>query len=389
MPRASAGVRAFFGRVFDGEKAAAAGARRLRAVGAYVALMAMLTVCSLPAQPAGDNALAPSPAFGDTAAGIRADEAVALWNRWAHADRGLEARLSQLPMADARDELARSLGRFQDFLDSRAAYACAIEAAIDIGTAARGSTAATRVRVSSDHIAVLAAAIAAVEDRLRLLQSSPQWLEVRRGARAGLEATLGMQSDLRAGLLRTPADRSEAPAEVVPARVYREGEARLADSLERLWSGYYSALAAAVEGKTAGAAALVAIRGDNALPLRPRTPSHAMAGVWVYLEGSRLFNGAGEPHQVLLELWAENGEMRGRYRAQLPGLRGRKNVDVRLRGSLATTGPLRLQIEPAGSGDIAGQILLEGPAANGALSLTREVPAHSGLPRGREILLRR
>jgi hypothetical protein len=110
--------------------------------------------------------------------------------------------------------------------------------------------------------------------------------------------------------------------------------------------------------------------------------------VWTYAPGSQKFNGVEEPHEVLLELWVENGQLAGRYRATLPDFGGVKTVDLRLKGPLAAaTATQTLDFEskdPAAT----GKIVLEGPAEM-ELMLVRVVTAESPIPRGRELLRRR
>ena len=53
-----------------------------------------------------------------------------------------------------------------------------------------------------------------------------------------------------------------------------------------------------------------------------------------------------EPRQVVLEIWIENGELLGRYRALLPDYSGDRRVDLRLRASAAAgKGPLTLDFQ--------------------------------------------
>jgi hypothetical protein len=336
------------------------------------------------AQPAEEpSRLPPAPGFRNQAALRRADEVMEAWTKWNRADRNLEPGLLQLPMGEARQMLGRSLRLFQDFENARGAYSEAVAAHIENGGSA--TDAVVRLdRVFLDEISVLAAGVEAMQERLARMQGSPQWLEVRRFVLADLDRALQFQSNLRQRLLASAV--TEQPTEAISAREYRECERRLVESLGSLWSGYYLAMAAVVEQKPPGSVRLTALQ--EATTAAVGRPAHPMEGVWIYLEGSRLFNGAGEPRQVLLELWVENGLMLGRYRAQLADFSGTRKVDLRLRGTPTVGGPVTLRIEsqdPAG----AGQVVLEGPAVNGVLTLSRIVPAGSPTPRGREMLMRR
>lgn len=340
-------------------------------------------------QPAENPArLPPSPGFRIDAAIPRADQMAAAWAKWDSADRDLEAGVFQLPMAEAQQTLGRSLGLFLDFMDARGSYAEAVAARIEKGYHASGATIVTLDLVFTDEIAILGANVAALQDRLALLRGSPDWLDVRRNVLSDLDRALERQSVLRKEMLAASPVQSDGPAEAISAREYRECERLLAESLTKLWTGYYQALAAAATRKPQGSVSLIPVRGGVAAPTVPKSVSHPMEGVWIYLEGSRLFNGAGEPRQVLLELWLENGVMLGRYRAQLPDFSGTRKVDLRLRGSPSAGGPLTLQIESNDTG-AKGQIVLEGPAASGVLTLSRIVPAGGPVPRGREMLRRR
>jgi hypothetical protein len=111
-------------------------------------------------------------------------------------------------------------------------------------------------------------------------------------------------------------------------------------------------------------------------------------GVWAYVEGSQEFNGVAEPRHAMLEIWIENGELLGRYRAVLPDYSGDRLVDLRLTVSGASGAPaLNLQSrDPA----TKAQIVVERPQPGGSeLMLVRVAGAQSAIPRGRELLHRR
>jgi hypothetical protein len=155
--------------------------------------------------------------------------------------------------------------------------------------------------------------------------------------------------------------------------------------MEKLWTHYYQALEDAVEQKPAGAA-LVAIRGSAASAPAAANANAAspVAGNWTYVQGSQQFNGLGEPHDVLLEIWVENGMLVGRYRAELPDFQGSRKIDVRLRGPLDTAANLQtLDFEskdPSGT----GKVTLEFNPTRKELMFVRT--SQTIVPRGRETL---
>lgn len=334
---------------------------------------------------AQDSKVTP-PAFSEEAVITRADAVGSSWNKWASGDSGLEQRVFRLPMPEARALLRRSLGRFQDFLDARQAYAQSVGDHLDASRTSPGAVRfGTQDRICEDQIQLLGVSLSALQDRLALLRDSTDWLAIRRGVQPEIARTLKLQAELRSTRLSAPLAQSTEP---VSTLAYRDSEHVLGEALRRLWTAYYQALAIAVEQDPAAAALTPLRSAEDAEPPPAGSAVTPLAGVWTYIEGSQQFNGVSEPRLVLLELWMDSGNVIGRYRAELPDFNGPRNVDVRARGAQTSGGVQTLEIDAKDSA-FAGQILLEGSGLGGELMLVRAPSAGSTLPRGRELLHRR
>jgi len=351
-------------------------------------LLACVALCAAGLRGQGSSRLPPPPGFSQDAVAARADEAVRAWEKWARADRKLEQRIFIVPMAEARVQLRLSLGAFLDFLAARAAYAESVAAYIDSRAWSTRAAPMPEDAACQDQIGVLGANLAAVQSRIMTLRDSPEWLAIRRGVEEPNDQALKLQSTLRSKLDIAALSHNARPAADTSSVVYRDSERRLADALRRLWTAYYQALGDAVEQKpTPPLTPLQPPDGAHPGIVTARSTEGPKVDVWTYAEGSMLFNGVAEPKRALLELWTENGVLLGRYRAELPDFHGTKTVDIRLRGTPSAGGAQTLQIEskdPAAS----GQIVLEPSGLAGEVLLVRVVPAHSSIPRGRELLRR-
>jgi hypothetical protein len=350
-------------------------------------LLACVALCAAVLSGQELQRLPAPPDFSQQAIAARADEVMSAWERWGRADRKLEQRIFALPMSEAREQLRLSLGAFLDFLAARGAYAESVAAYLGRGGSANSFPIVTEDAGCRDRIGLLGASLAALQEKLVSLRNSSMWLTVRRGVQEQNDQALKLQSTLRERLDTAP--RNPQPAANTAALSYRDSERLLAETLRRLWTAYYQALADAVERKSTAPLTPVQ-RPDSAHPGDPtaRSADSPQEEVWTYTEGSQQFNGVAEPKRVLLELWTENGVLFGRYRAELPDFHGTKTVDVRLRGVPSSAGAQTLRIESEDPAP-AGQIVLERSGLIGELMLVRVVPARGAIPRGREVLRRR
>jgi len=331
--------------------------------------------------------LPPPPTFSQDDVAARADKVVNAWETWCRADRKLEQRIFQLPMGEARHHLRLSLGAFLDFLAARGAYA---ESVASYLASRAGSVRSVSIlpedAAYQDQIGMLGTILADLQERLVSLRDSPAWLTIRRDVQAQNDRALKLQSTLRARLDNAPTFRTPRPPADTSALAYQDSERGLAETLRGLWTAYYQALADAVEQKpTPALTPLDPVGGAHSASPAARSVEGPQVEVWSYTEGSQQFNGVAEPKHVLLELWTENGLLLGRYRAELPGFRGIKTVDIRLRGAASAGGAQTLQIDSKDPA-VAGQIVLERAGFTGELMLVRVVPARSPIPRGREVL---
>jgi hypothetical protein len=243
--------------------------------------------------------------------------------------------------------------------------------------------------VYRDHIALLGLSLAILQEKLDALRVSNDWVAVRRAVQPGRTAALALQASRRDDMpVDLSLDSPDHPGSlnVMPAVVYRDAESKLMESVEKLWTSYYQALADAVEQRPSGSPPLVAIRGSGeAPPPVASADGNPMAGSWTYVRGSQQFNGVGEPRDVLLELWVENGLLVGRYRAELPDFAGPRKVDIRLHGPLAAGANAQALDFESKDPDGAGQVALEYNPTRREIMFVRPA-AQSILPRGREVL---
>ena len=230
-----------------------------------------------------------------------AQEVSAAWNKWKAGDADLEARIYKLPMAEARDLLQRSLGRYLDLMDSRRAYSDAVATYIETShlQPRPNQPVVTVEAVYSDQINLLGVNLTALQARLDSLRASNDWVTIRRAVQPERTGTLALQSSRRNDMPEDlTLDTPDHPGTInaIPAMAYRDSEIKLMESVEKLWTRYYQALDDAVEQRPSGAAPLVAVRGSAAsLPLATGAPSPAsagnpVAGAWTYVQGSQQFN---------------------------------------------------------------------------------------------------
>jgi hypothetical protein len=329
--------------------------------------------------------------------------------------RNLEQEVFRLPMADARARVQRTLSAALIFLDRRRLYAERVAAYIE---RYRSETSGLKPlisveAVSRDELEVLDSNLTDLVDKLEVLRSSPQeWVRIRRGVQADQTAITVLQSKRREDI---PVDTlfHPSPPSPISAIVYRDSEQQLREVLQKAWIHYYQSIVDAVEQKPNGSVPLITALtpgvGISAPPVpgnsvpqptaaalapvsAPRKDSAAvnpLAGTWGYLEGTQQFNGVAEPHQVILELWMEDGVLLGRYRAELPDFDGVHKIDLRLRAKAGKGNQQTLQIQ-GGDPVSTGEFVLEDTGSGGLnIMLVRSVRAGGTIPRGRELLTRR
>jgi hypothetical protein len=350
---------------------------------------------------AAQQNLPPPPDFSQDSIIRAAEEVSGAWSKWKAGDADLEQRIYRLPMAEARVLLQRSLGRYLDFIEGRRAYS---EAVVNYMETSRlqprpNQPVVTMEAVYRDHIELLGVNLAVLQQKLDALRASNDWVAIRRAVQPERTATLALQSSRRDDMpLDFSADSPDHPASpsAMPALAYRDAESKLMEAMEKLWTRYYQALADAVEQKTSGSAPLTAMRGsgDSLPPAASGAPAappaaaaggNPVAGSWTYVQGSQQFNGVGEPKEVLLELWVENGMLMGRYRAELPDFQGTRKVDIRLHGPLAAGNNQQTLDFESKDPEGAGKVALEYNPTRRELMFVRP-SAQTILPRGREVL---
>ena len=366
-----------------------------------------LALLALAGPLAAQTALPVPPAFSQQSIVRTAEEVALAWTTWKTGDKDMEQKIFRVPMAEARGALQRSLGRYLDFLDIYRSYNDQIAGYIDRSRLQPrpGQPVVAMEDVYSDEIEALGVNAAALQERLDALRSAAEWVAIRRAVQTDRTQLLTLQTSLRTEMpleltINRPTD-VQRPAASMSALIYRDARRQFIDSLEKLWTHYYQAVADAVEQRPSGGVPLVAIRRngasepENSVPgaAPPKStatvdPANPFSGAWIYVSGSHQFNGVGEPVDALLELWLESGQLVGRLRAELPDFQGVRKIDVRLRGPVV--GPCDMQTlefeskEPTGT----GKITLEPGISGMDLMLVRPA-TQTVLPRGREVLRRR
>ena len=338
------------------------------------------------------------PDFSQESIRARAQETAKAWANWNQSVAGLEVRAFQLPMAEARLLIQKALGAYLDFLDSRRAYSQAVAAHIEKlrAMAKPSEPIVAESVVYPNQVVTLGVNLNAMQAKFDALRDSDEWVSMRRSVRAERDEASKLQDLRRSRISGDVSFDASAPAPVMSSILYRDSERQMADTLQKLWTRYYQTLIDSVEQRPGGPVPLVAIRASGAGTVPPRADSNAasgqnpLVGVWTYAEGSQEFNGVAEPRQVVLEIWIENGELLGRYRALLPDYSGDRKVDLRLRAA-TVSGKASLTLDfQSKDGKARGQIVIDRAEAGGAeLMLVRVVGDKSPVPRGRELLHRR
>ena len=344
--------------------------------------------------------LSQSPDYSDPAIASAAASALKAWSDWQRGDRSLEKDVFALPMSDARARVQKSFSASLNYLDKRKAYVESVAAYIERYRAETRKPYVSIDAVDAEELDLLGTNLGNLQARLDALRDSPAWASIRRSVQQDIGEIAGIQRARRADIpidLPLGAPERPRPLSVI---VYRDSERQIADSLEHLWTHYYQSLVNAAEQKPGGAAPLVSSITPPEAPAAAPAPAqqsgqpsglNALAGLWRYLEGSQQFNGVEEPRQIMLELSVQkDGTLTGRYRGTLTDFTGQHNIDVSLqqvptpKNAAPRQLTFRYAIPPAGE---TGQITLEGPDAGGVeLTLSH---SGAGMPRGREVLVRR
>jgi hypothetical protein len=343
-----------------------------------------------------------SPDFSQGVVAVASDDLYTAWNVWRASDQDLEQRVFELPMADARRRIQTAFSDLLAYIDKRRAYSQAVAACIasrppDIRAA--GSLISVNV-VNADEIDLIGVNISAVQRKLNILRTVPDWLQIRSSVQKDRSEVLDLQQTLRQGIqIEFPMDSSNSYARPISLTVYRDSERQIREALARLWTHYYQALVDSVEQKRGQSTPLIASSIAPATNPAGAFPGSVgqlatassgtngpLVGTWTYVEGSEQFNGIAEPKHVILELWMENGMLVGRYRADLPDFDQTTKVDLSLHGKPGF-GRTILEFRST-SPEAVGRIILEEPSNKGAnLMLVRSVE-DTPIPRGRELLTR-
>jgi hypothetical protein len=343
------------------------------------------------------------PDYSQPAVAVASNDLYSAWKALQASDQDLEQQVFALPMVDARQRIQTTFSSVLAYIDKRRAYGEAVAACIAT-MAADSAGAGTLVSVdamNADEMQQLGSSISAVQRKLDILRSMPEWLQIRRGVQKDRSEVLELQRKRREDIqIERPMDRSNSSARPVSATVYRDSERQVQEALTRLWTHYYQALVGAVEQRqgqstplvaSAGGAGSIAAGTSAGAAAQPApaggATNSAVVGTWTYVEGAEQFNGVAEPKRVILELWMEKGFLVGRYRAELPDFDQTKAVDLKLRGK-PEVGRIVLDFQST-SPEAAGKIILEGPGSSGMdLMLVRSAEG-TPIPRGRELLTRR
>jgi hypothetical protein len=343
----------------------------------------------------------PSPDFGQSALVSSVGRVSDAWSAWETSNAGLEQRVFSLPMVDARDQIQRALTEFLMYLDWRRQYGDSVAAYIDSSRLKPQDTNMGTVdAVNRDQLEVLGVSLARLQAKLETLQNESGWAKIRRSVQPERSDILALQASRRGKItVDRPLDRSLHDESSITSLAYRDSERQLRDALQKLWIRYYQSLVDAVEQRPDGSSPLIvklpanATTGLTAVPAIPSGPAandNPLVGTWIYQEGSQQFNGVAEPHQVILELWMEQGLLQGRYRADLPAFDGTtKHVDLKLRGRFVPSHDQTLEFQSANP-DTSGKVVVEVPDVTGLhVMFIRLVESGGPIPRGRERLTRR
>lgn len=346
---------------------------------------------------AQDVSLDPPPDFSQESIRARAQETANAWATWNQTAAGLEQRVYELPMKEARALVQKALGTYLDFLDARRAYSQAVAARIEeLRAMARpAGPIVTQSAVYPDQVLVLGVNLNLLQAKFDTMRDSPDWVAMRRMVRPERDEVSRLQGIRRQQIPAELSFGTPAPMPVMSSILYQDSERQLAGVLQEMWTRYYQTLIDRVEQRPGGPVPLVATRASKGSATTPpqedssaAASQNPLVGVWTYVEGSQEFNGVAEPRRAMLEVWIENGEVLGRYRAVLPDYSGDRLVDLRLTVSGASGAPtLNLQSRDPNT---KAQIVVERPPAGGSeLMLVRVASAQSAIPRGRELLHRR
>jgi hypothetical protein len=325
-------------------------------------------------------------------------------SNWRNAGKGMEEQVFRLPMSEARDRVQRVYWECMAYVEKRRAYSAEVAAYIESYHVETDSDkrAVYQEDAIQDQLEALGESAAELQHKLDSLREAPDWPRIRRAIQAERNQAMALQARWREEMPQDLSISSSTQTRPTPisAIVYRDSQKELGDLLERMWSKYYQALSDAIGSNSAASVPLLKTRGSAPAPVAPGAASaqsaaqpaaaSALVGEWSYKVGSRQFNGVGEPVMVILELWMDQGALRGRYRAELPDFSGMRKLDWKLRAAAGrASGGQAMEFESADP-PATGTLRIEGPAANGLeIMVVRGANEAGGFPRGREALRRR
>lgn len=324
------------------------------------------------------------PIFGHPELTGPAEAVTEAWTHWDRLSHDFEREALAMPRSEGRERVRRAYAALLEYMEARRLYSEALRSALE----SHVRTAAVTVSaVSSDQLDLLGAQLSDIQKRLEALRSAPEWITLRRGVQKERDAIDKLEESRREriqdGLLTTHTETSE----VLTPSAYQDSDREVRAAIADLWTHYCQTLLNIIyqqpENSTSPEVQLAMGQPINSEP----TGATRLEGAWTYSEGSRKFDGAAEPKHVVLELWLENGLLRGRYRADIQMAAGTRHLDLNLTGKPSAR---RNQTFDFRSTDppTTGTVTLQ-PAANG-IELTFIRPSGNAyVPSGREVLTRR
>ncbi len=324
--------------------------------------------------------------FGRADLEAPADAVVEAWARWEKVSRDFEREAMASPRSEGRDRVRGAYAASMDYLEARRIYSEAVRS--DLESRARGM-AITSSAVSSEELDLLGAQVSEIQRRLETLRSTTEWITIRHSVQKDRDAIGKLQDTRRAmipdGLLSTRA----GVAETITAASYQASEQEVRGAIRSLWTHYCQALLNLIYQQPEGSMSPeVQLEGSEPAGVESaQKGGMRLAGAWTYIENSRKFEGAAEPKRVLLELWVENGQLAGRYRADLLEQTGLRHVDLRLKGKPSARHAQSLEFSTADS-RATGTVTLQ-PSSNGMELMFIRPSGVAEVPGGKELLTRR
>jgi hypothetical protein len=335
----------------------------------------------------------PPPDFSRAELRNSSEAVVKAWKLWQERMQVTERDTLALPMTEARLQVQRTYALMNAFFDARRAYSEKVAVQLEPAQSSRNKPPVNADSVNADEVELLGVGITSFQASLAVLRSSPAWVRIRHSIQADRDTVTKLQQSRRDDIAITRPFAGASSGQPITARMYRDSEQQVTDALQHLWTTYYQALADSSSHSPSESIPLSASTpsdvNSNSDASSRRTEKSQLLGAWTYSEGSQRFNGVGEPHQVVLELWMDGGQLAGRYRAELPDFDGSKRIDLKLSGKVSMGHEQVLEfhsVDPI----IDGKILLQKQGTSGLELMLVRLPEVPGVvPKGRELLTRR